>query len=72
MAGNHEVIEHKNSGTPPFIPFHVLRALRNVLRDPLEGPCRFSCGYCFLCILHQSRLQHRLHKARRHLSVNAG
>ena len=72
MAGNHEVVEMKKSGTTPFIPFHALRALRYILHDPLEGPCRFSCGTCFICILHEQLQKHRLHKARRRVAVNAG
>jgi hypothetical protein len=72
MAGNHEVVENQNSGTTPFIPFHVLRKLKSMIKDPLEGPCRFSCGSCFFCILHEQLQKHRLHKARRHLDISAG
>ena len=72
MVGKQEVVGMNASGAVPLIPFHALRALRSVLSDPFEGPCRFSCGYCFICILHEHLQKHRLHKAHGHAAANVG
>jgi hypothetical protein len=58
-----EISYNKKAGNGQFIPLHILRQLRHFLRDPCEGPCRFSCGSCALCILHEHLKKHRQHKA---------
>lgn len=74
MEGNHVVSGRKSPAVsakavrpsePPLISWRSFTLLKNLLRDPLRSPCRFACGSCLLCLLHERIEKHRQAKAAR-------
>jgi hypothetical protein len=74
MAGNHVI---PRSGvakpgwnlvrrhTPPFTSLEAFHTLRTIRKDPFEGPCKFACGTCLLCRIHERAQKHALLKKTR-------
>jgi hypothetical protein len=51
--------------TPPFTRLEAWHTLRSIRQDPFEGPCKFACGACLLCRIHERAMKDALREKSR-------